>query len=215
VEAWSASDALRTSSLWATCWGVSLIALFSMGVWFHLVRIMADAGVPEDRLGTVFLTQTVGQMLGKFVFSALLDRLSVRTVLSAAMVVQLGAIGCFVGALQLMQPMLAVAGVALQAAALGGAYSVDGVSYAKFFGRDNLGAITGTTKAVWQVATAIGATPMGAVRDSVGTFLPAFEAAVPLFALSFVVVWRWALLPDRDGAAISCCREKVRVHPAT
>ena len=78
-----------------------------MGVWFHLVRIMADAGVPEDRLGTVFLAQTVGQMLGKFVFSALLDRLSVRTVLSAAMVVQLGAIGCFVGALQLMQPTAA------------------------------------------------------------------------------------------------------------
>jgi hypothetical protein len=122
-----------------------------MGVWFHLVRIMADAGVPEDRLGTVFLAQTVGQMLGKFVFSALLDRLSVHTVLSAAMVVQLGAIGCFVGALHLVQPMIAVAGVALQAAALGGAYSVDGVSYAKFFGRDNLGAITGTTKAVWQV----------------------------------------------------------------
>ena len=65
-----------------------------------------------------------------------------RTVLLSAIAVQLLAIGTFSAALLLVAQPLAVLAVGLQAAALGGAYSVDGVSYAKFFGRDALGSIT-------------------------------------------------------------------------
>ena len=199
ARSWTAHDALRTTSLWATCGGVCLIACISMGVWFHLVGMVTDAteghivtsaqlsrvlGKAQTPLrlllsATVWLrlcktgVQTVGQMVAKFSFSWLLDRFSVRVVLLGAIVVQLLALGTFCLAIQLQLQLLALIAVGLQAAALGGAYSVDGVSYAKFFGRNSLGSITGATKACWQVATAIGPTPLGLVRDHTGTFVPA------------------------------------------
>lgn len=43
ARSWTARDALRTTSLWATCGGVCLIACISMGVWFHLVGMVTDA----------------------------------------------------------------------------------------------------------------------------------------------------------------------------
>jgi MFS family permease len=78
------------------------------------------------QLSTVLAVQTVAQMVAKFGFSALLDHFSVRAVLLAALVTQLLALGVFAAALVLVWQPLAVAGVGLQAAALGGAYSVDG-----------------------------------------------------------------------------------------
>jgi len=73
ARAWVARDALRTASLWATCSGVCLIAAISMGVWFHLVGLVADATpghvMPGSELSTVFAVQTVGQMVAKFVSS--------------------------------------------------------------------------------------------------------------------------------------------------
>ena len=106
------------------------------------------------------------------------------------------ALGIFSLALQLEVQLLAVAAVGLQAAALGGAYSVDGVSYAKFFGRNSLGSITGATKACWQVATAIGPTPLGLVRDYTGTFVPALGGGAALCVLAFVVVFAYAKRPS-------------------
>ena len=44
-----------------------------MGVWYHLVGLVADATpghvMPGSELSTVFAVQTVGQMVAKFVSS--------------------------------------------------------------------------------------------------------------------------------------------------
>eukprot|EP01043_Picozoa_sp_COSAG02_P039464 COSAG02_NODE_3117_length_7332_cov_12.103000_4_plen_407_part_00 len=200
AHGWSARDALCTVSLWSTCGGVCLIACISMGVWFHLPGMVTDATpghlVLSSELSTVLGVQTAGQMVAKFAFSWLLDRFSVRVVLLSAIAVQVLALGIFSLALQLEVQLLAVVAVGLQAAALGGAYSVDGVSYAKFFGRNSLGSITGATKACWQVATAIGPTPLGLVRDYMGTFVPALGGAAALCVLAFGVVFAYAKRPS-------------------
>eukprot|EP01052_Picozoa_sp_SAG31_P005089 SAG31_NODE_219_length_19926_cov_4.297297_2_plen_407_part_00 len=78
AHAWGAKGALATVALWATCSGVCLIAMFSMGAWFHLVRLCRDAGIEPAQLSIVFLCQTIGQMVAKFGFSWMLDRVSVR-----------------------------------------------------------------------------------------------------------------------------------------
>jgi MFS family permease len=247
ARSWTARDALRTTSLWATCGGVCLIACISMGVWFHLPAMVTDAteghvltsaqlsrvlGTSQNgravhcfdlyspivcRAATDWLTccitgvQTVGQMLAKFCFSWMLDRFSVRVVLLSAVVVQLLALGTFCVALVVQLQLLAVVGVGLQAAALGGAYSVDGVSYAKFFGRDALGSITGATKACWQVATAIGPTPLGLVRDHTGTFVPALVGSGCLCVVAFGVVLMYAKRPSvTEPRMLPCFRGQNR-----
>ena len=242
ARSWTARDALRTTSLWATCGGVCLIACISMGVWFHLVGIVTDAtdghiltstqlsrvlGTSENGLiillsrlvckrlanSCCFMigVQTVGQMVAKFCFSWLLDRFSVRVVLLSAIVVQLFALGTFCLALELQLQLLAVVAVGLQAAALGGAYSVDGVSYAKFFGRNSLGSITGVTKACWQVATAIGPTPLGLVRDHSGTFVPALVGSGCLCVVAFGVVFVHAKRPSiAEPRILPCFRGQSR-----
>ena len=137
-----------------------------------------------------------------------------RTVLLSAIAVQLLAIGTFSAALLLVAQPLAVLAVGLQAAALGGAYSVDGVSYAKFFGRDALGSITGVTKACWQVATAVGPTPLALVRDYTGSFLPALGGATVLCLVSFVVVFLFAKRPSADNPQMLPCfrRQSTRMY---
>lgn len=150
-------------------------------------------------------------MVAKFCFSWLLDRFSVRVVLLSAIVVQLLALGTFCLALQLQLQILAVMAVGLQAAALGGAYSVDGVSYAKFFGRNSLGSITGATKACWQVATAVGPTPLGLVRDHTGTFVPALVGSGCLCAVAFGVVFVYAKRPSiAEPRMLPCFRGQTR-----
>ena len=220
ARGWSAHEALRTVSLWSTCGGVCLIACISMGVWFHLVGMVTDATpghfVSSSELSTVLGVQTVGQMLAKFTFSWLLDRFSVRVVLLSAIIVQIIALGMFSLALQLEVQLIAVAAVGLQAAALGGAYSVDGVSYAKFFGRNSLGSITGATKACWQVATAIGPTPLGLVRDYTGTFVPALGGAAALCMLAFGVVFAYAKRPSlAEPRMLPCFHAGYDQLPAT
>ena len=209
AHGWSARDALRTVSLWSTCGGVCLIACISMGIWFHLPAMVTDTtpghSVSPSELSIVLGVQTAGQMVAKITFSWMLDRFSVRAVLLSAIAVQILALGIFSLALQLEVQLLAVAAVGLQAAALGGAYSVDGVSYAKFFGRNSLGSITGATKACWQVATAIGPTPLGVVRDYTGTFVPALGGAVALCVLAFSVAFAYAKRPSiAEPRMLSC-----------
>ena len=156
-------------------------------------------------LSTVLAVQTVGQMLAKFTFSWMMDRLSVRVVLLSAITVQILALGTFSAALMYEAQMLAVLGAGLQAAALGGAYSVDGVSYAKYFGRDALGSITGVTKACWQVATAVGPTPLGLVRDYTGSFQGALIGAALLCMVGFGMVFVFGKSPSVGEPRMLCC----------
>lgn len=122
-----------------------------------------------------------------------------------AISVQILALGTFSAALRYEAQALAVLGVGLQSAALGGAYSVDGVSYAKYFGRDALGSITGVTKACWQGATAIGPTPLGLVRDYTGSFQGALFGALLLCFVGFGMVFLFGKRPSAGQPRMLPC----------
>lgn len=85
-----------------------------------------------------------------------------------------------------------------------------GISYAKFFGRRTLGSITGVTKACWQVATAIGPTPLGVVRDLSGSFLPALGGAALLCVVSAGLVWAGAKRPSAVAPQMMPCYRRER-----
>lgn len=66
---------------------------------------------------------------------------------------------------------------------------VDAVLWAKYFGRQHLGAIRGVTTLGATGGTALGAFPLGLSMDLLGSYGPALDGLIGITIIIAIIVW--------------------------
>ena len=185
-ENWALSEALRTPAFWILGFSAASISMLGTGLQFHMVSIFDDAGLSGSAAAAAFMPIAVTAAVVRLGSGVLMDRVPARYLLAVALVGQSLSL--------VMAPRLGGRGSALLYGAVLGvtsglAMTFGAVVWAKYFGRQHLGAITGVATLINVAGSALGPMPMGIARDLLGSYTTTLtlSALLPL-ALSGVVL---------------------------
>ena len=164
-------EAMRHHSYWILVASTALWALIGTGLFFHLATVFDSVGV-----GAKGSTKVVGQvaiMMGAMqLFGGVLaDRIAMRWILLGAM--SLLTTGCMIFALASGRESIVLAYLVF-GLSQGLMTIVANTSWARFFGRANLGKIRGTSLTAAIAGSAVGPVVMGISADYLGGFGPSF-----------------------------------------
>ena len=178
-ESWTLDEAIRTPAFWIVALGLATVAMMTTGLMFHLVSIFRDNGLTDAVAAQAFLPIAVTTALITLGGGILVDYIPARLILAAGLLSQAAAL--------VMAYMLTGVGVALAFGVVMGATNgftraVSSVIWANYFGREHLGAITGSTTTILIAGSALGPMPLGIARDLLGSYNMALNilAAIPL-----------------------------------
>ncbi|MEX1019687.1 MAG: MFS transporter [Litorilinea sp.] len=162
-ENWTLQEARSTSAFWIVTGGLSAMSMLGTGLMFHMVSIFADNELSAAVYVPVAMTTAVVN-LGSGI---LVDRLSVRYLLSGALLLQAAALWL---ALTLNGVGMAIFYGIVLGSMSGLQRTISSVAWAKYFGRRHLGSITGLAATISVAASALGPMPMGVARDMFGSY---------------------------------------------
>lgn len=145
-------EAMATRVFWMYGLMLAFSSFFSTGLSFHVVSIFASQGFPKEDAISIFLPGSVIAVSVSSLFNVLSDYLSLKWYLFLML---LGGLLAAIGFLALASPMgipLLIAGFGI----MSGFYAVlNAIAWPRFFGRDNLGAITGKIMSFLVLASAL------------------------------------------------------------
>lgn len=185
---WTRGEALRTPTFWIVAAGTTSVAMLSTALFFHMVSIFADNQLPATVAAAVYVPIAATTALMTMTSGALLDRISLRYALAAALLFLALAMG-------LVQTLTSVALALLFGVMLGtttGLFrTVANVAWAHYFGRKHLGAISGVASTIMIVGAAVGPIPLGVARDVTGSYNLALSllALIPLGLSVASLLW--------------------------
>jgi sugar phosphate permease len=193
-ENWTRREAVRTSAFWIISLGTACISMLGTGLHFHMVSIFDDAGLSAAAAAAAFMPLAITGAIVRLASGVLVDRVPVRYLLSAALV--------GLAASLVMAPRLQGTSSALVYGIVLGAtgslqLTVSSVVWAKYYGRQHLGSITGVALSVSIAGSALGPMPMGIARDVMGSYLPALTVSA-LLPLALAVVALLARQPSKS-----------------
>ncbi|MEZ4639115.1 MAG: MFS transporter [Caldilineaceae bacterium] len=186
-EEWTLPEVVRTPAFWIIAVSMSSIAMLSTGLFFHAVSIFDDNGLPAAVAASAFVPVALTTALVNLVGGFLVDRISARFLLAAALICQAAVL---VMAHSLSSVTLALLYGVILGSTMGLQRTVSSVIWANYFGRRYLGSITGATTTIMIAGSAFGPMPFGIARDMMGSynFLLNVLAVVPL-ALAVVALF--------------------------
>jgi MFS transporter, OFA family, oxalate/formate antiporter len=166
-ENWTLAEARRTPMFWIVAASSALIAMLNTGLFFHMVSILADNGLPDSMAAAVYVPIALTTALVTLTGGILLDRLPVRLILAVSLFLQAAAL---LMAMSLPGNIVALLYGAVIGATSGLFHAVSSVAWAKYYGRKHLGTITGVTTTIVIVGSALGPVPLGLARDALGSY---------------------------------------------
>ena len=166
-EDWTLAEAMRTPVFWTMGLGLAVIAMMITGLTFHQVSIFADNGLSATVAASAFVPFAVTTAIVNLGGGVLSDRSSPRVLLAVALVFQTIAMGLaqFLSGVELAMVYGLVLGITM-----GLNRVVISVGWATYFGRRNLGSITGTVTTIVIFGSALGPMPLGFARDLWGGY---------------------------------------------
>jgi MFS family permease len=178
---WTLPEARRTGIFWLFTIALSIITMVTGGLVFHQLSLFEIRGLSRELAVDTFRTTAIFSILGNLLMGQLLDRYSARRLLAVLLFM-------VVATLVLVQVMTAPFQGFIYGILLGltsGAFRVlDGVVWARYFGRRYLGSIRGATMLGVVGGTAIGPYPLGFSFDVWGGYSLALNAMlIPALAI--------------------------------
>ncbi len=166
-KSWTVREALRTPVFWVASLGLSTLAMLVTALFFHMVSIFEDNGLPAAVAASVYVPISVATALVNVGGGYLVDRMPVRWLLAAALF-------CQAAVLVLAQYLRSSVMASLYGILLGTAGGLMGivssVIWADYYGREHLGSITGVASMVLILGSALGPMPLGIARDMLGSY---------------------------------------------
>jgi len=179
-ENWTLQEALNTPVYWVFTVGLASISMLGTGLTFHIVSIFADSGFSAELAALVYVPVAMTMAVTNLVTGTLVDGIYLtiggRRIHFQARLRTLNAIGLFLQAISLwMVPYLNLPGLSLLFGALlgftfGMMRTVSTIAWARYFGRQHLGAIAGTSATILSASSAFGPMVMGIARDQLGSY---------------------------------------------
>ncbi len=186
-ENWTSGEAMRTSAFWIVAAGMASISMLFTGLTFHMVSIFADNGLSSTAAAAVFVPMAITSAIVNLGSGVLADRVPIRFLLSAALLVQTASLWLAQG---LQGTEMTIAYGVLLGTLMGLIRTVGGVVWPSYFGRLHLGSITGITATISVAASALGPMPMGIARDMFGSYDMALSVLSILpFALAILALF--------------------------
>jgi cyanate permease len=192
-EDWTSAEAIRTPAFWIIGLGLASMSMLITGLHFHMVSILSDAGLSAAVAAAVFMPIALTGAIVRVAGGVLVDRIPARFLLFAALIGQ-------VVSLLMAARLMGTTSALIYGIVLGITNSlqmtVDGVVWARYFGRKHLGSITGIVYLVSAAGSALGPMPMGIARDLLGSYSMALTVAAAL-PLALAVVALFARRPHK------------------
>jgi rhodanese-related sulfurtransferase/cyanate permease len=186
-------DALRSPAFWVFASASSVYGLVASGIGLLNESILVERGFTPDVYYTALAVTAITGLAGNFAAGALADRVSLRTILVAAMVV-------LAGGLTALAHVATQSQVMVQAVAMGIAGGFVTVVFFGFWGRAygrlHLGRIQGAAQAMTVVASAVGPLFLAIWADRSGSYASAFYLLAGLAAMLAVAA---AFVPMPKG----------------
>ncbi|MEX0986858.1 MAG: MFS transporter [Bacteroidales bacterium] len=147
-------EARSTLSFWAFTLALALTSLFVTGLTFHVVSVFDSGGMTEEEAFGIFLPSSLIAILVQFLFSYLSDFVRLKYLL---LILMSGMLASSAGLLLLGNMSLAYFLLLSGNGIMWGMYAVlIGVTWPRFFGLKNLGAISGFSLSLIVSGSALG-----------------------------------------------------------
>jgi sugar phosphate permease len=192
---WTRREASRTPVFWILAAGGVAMSALGTGLHFHMVSIFDDAGMSAAAAAAAFMPLAITGALVTVVSGVLIDRVPVRYLFATALFCQAASL--------VMAPRLqGTASALIYGLVLGATGSlqntVNGVVWARYYGRRHLGSVSGLAMSIVIAGSALGPLPMGMARDRMGSYRPMLTLSA-LLPLILGVVAFWARRPEKQG----------------
>jgi MFS family permease len=172
-RSWTPTQAMRHANFWLITIAFALTVMGISATLLHLITFLRDRGI-SGAAASWALGATAGVgVVGKLGFGMLLDRIEQRRVIMWCFGLQ--ALGVVVLVLTTGWVTLALF-VLIYGFAMGGNATLQATILGDCFGRLHYGAIAGRMNPFIVLVQALAIPLAGAVRDTMGTYLPAFAA---------------------------------------
>ena len=186
AENWTAQEAMATSAFWIIALSIAASSMLGTGLTFHIVSIFQESGLTADLAAAIFLPMSITTSLMSIPFGWLIDRFEAKYLVVAGLTM-LTIVIIFSG--YISSPAVAVLyGILF---GLGNAFDrvVGNVIWANYFGRPNLGAISGATMTIGAAASGLGPLVYGVGFDLSGSYRPALwlSAIYPVIMIALVL----------------------------
>ena len=166
-ENWTLAEARRTPAFWIMGMSIASIAMLGTGLFFHMVSIFKDNGLDSTTAAWVYVPIALTTAVVTVGSGVLVDRTGMRFLLATALFLQ--TISLLLAQFLQGAETAFVYGMIL-GATMGLMGMVNGVGWAKYYGRKYLGSITGVTSTILIVGAALGPMPLGIARDWMGNY---------------------------------------------
>jgi MFS family permease len=173
---WSLPAARRTFAFWIIGLGLASIAMLTTGLFFHMVSIFSDNGLSSTTAAWAYLPIAATAALVNLGSGILVDRIGVRILMATGLFLM--TVVLFLAQLLQSAEMAFFYGIIL-GTTLGLMGTIHGAAWAKYFGRKNLGSISGLALTILIVGSALGPMPIGIARDLLGSY----NLVLSIFAL--------------------------------
>jgi MFS family permease len=174
-RSWTPSQAMQHRNFWLIAVAFALTVMGISATLLHQISFLRDRGV-SAAAASWMLGATAGiGVLGKLGFGALLGRFEQRRVIMWCFALQA------LGVLCLMSPtnrLTLALYVLLYGFAMGGNATLQATVIGECFGRLHYGSIAGRMSPIIVLAQALGIPLAGAIRDTFGSYVPAFIVIV-------------------------------------
>lgn len=178
-ENWTLKQVTGTWTFWLILLALVSFDMLGTGVSFHVVSIFTDNGLTADLAARYFLPMSLVTAFIALGGGVLIDRIPAKYMLSIGLFLQAAS---FLVATIMTTPAMALVFVSLRGLNGGMARVLSNVLWPKYYGRDNLGAITGFATTFGVIGSGLGPLIYGFGRDISTSYTPALliTAIMPL-----------------------------------
>jgi len=178
-------EILRQKSFWLFTVSLSLFLACYTATVANLGNFFADLSIEGPDAASLLANVAIGGVIGKLGFGMLADRIPLKLAFIAAIVATGGAILAF--SFEPGYGLLSV-GTLLLGVATGGILPVWNALVPKLFGLANFGRTMGIMAPVISLLSAPAFRVIGIVRDSTGSYVPAFQGFLVLLLVAIAAV---------------------------
>ncbi|MCH7227654.1 MFS transporter [Haloferula sp. A504] len=177
----------RSARFWILAIALAAAPFVVTALVFHQASLFADRGISGGAAAGMLSVLAVASAVTTLITGPLVDRFGVRRILRASLLLQML---CLLLA-HLLQPGAMMWIYTLLVGAVAGSSGVmGGVTWARFYGRDGLGAVQGSAGTVVLTAAAVAPLPMGFLRDLTGSHLAGLSVCLILPLAGLVLLTR-------------------------
>jgi len=179
----TAAEAMRTRSLWLLITYFSLNMLAMGALMTHQVAYLLDMGILATLAGFALSVMSATMTLSQFSVGIIGKRFSMHAIACGGEVFKIMGLGIliFTNSLAFVFVYMVVLGLGF-----GAAMAATMNIFPNYFGISNYPKIMGTARLFWAFVGGAGAPLAGYIRETTGSYLPAFRVAIVIVAAGLI-----------------------------